>query len=614
MAIDITELRKSNGELRATVRYFDQIQRASERLGRTQYQNIMKLNNELKFTVRYFESAYRTALKLSRLRLMPTISLNDQATPALQRLLRKLRSVQDEAIHASGHYTVKQKLDVFIKGLKIPPPGPVNVTVDSNSNSNLLALLSSNKTEKAEEPKSLFDKILEWIDNANKVADFISNLIEVPEKIINLFKKNKDGNSENGSNADRAAKGNKKCCCCCNGGGGNKNGRRGSRNRGSGKGSGRGSNRNGSRRGSNSNGQRDRTQNNGGNRGNNRGGNGNGGSLSFSDRIKNMGKNVGQNLGDKWKAAKGFVSGHMSTGSGLLSQGMNGLKSLGNKAKELASTGWNKAKSIIPQGSGSGPDSGFLSRGMNALKNVGQKVTSSLGGGRLNGITDFAKTAGKGLAKGAGKIFRPLGAVMDIASIATATNGKERGAAIGSMIAGALGTLAGGALGSVVPGAGTAIGGIGGGMLFGAAGDWLGGKIGGLFDTKKAAAAPATSIATPPGGVGAVSAAKVAANPATVAASTANKNATGKDGIIQIDSNQMNAISSSLKDFKAEVTNAVSINIPAGAVQLTVKENELDYDALVLQIGQRVVNELRKSMQNRKSDSPGNTSAKPIMA
>ncbi|WP_411349286.1 hypothetical protein [Paenibacillus sp. WLX2291] len=604
MATDITELRKSNGELRATVRYFDQIQRASERLGRTQYQNIMKPNNELKFTVRYFESAYRTALKLSRLRLMPTISLNDQATPALQRLLRKLRSVQDEAINASGHYTVKQKLDVFIKGLKIPPPGPVNVTVDSNSNSNLLALLSSSKTEKAEEPESIVDTISKYIDLGKNIIEIPTSIDESVETIKKWLGKGKSDEGE--SNLDRAANSNKKCCCCC-----------------------KDSDTSGSplddidlgdpdRKNNDSDSSDNRNQNNGNNQNNNGNNNNNGGNNGGSGGnggrkrgIKGFFQGIGGAAGKFFESAKRIAQRNPGERSGFLSTGLSKLKGFGSDIAAGAAKGWKKTKELF---TGTPNSSGIISRGWDGLKNITKGAGSGLSKS-WDAIKSVTKSAGSGLAKGAGKIFRPLGAVMDIASIATATSGKERGAAIGSMIAGALGTMAGGALGSVVPGAGTAIGGIGGGMLFGAAGDWLGGKIGGLFDTKKAAAAPAASIASPLGSAATGSAAAtVTAKPATVTTSAANKPATGKDSAIQIDSNQMNAISSSLKDFKTEVTNAVSINIPAGAVQLTVKENELDYDALVLQIGQRVVNELRKSMQNRKSNSQGNTSAKPIMA
>lgn len=90
------------GELKATARYFDQIQRASDRLGRTRYQNIVKLNNELKFTARYFDQIYRTALKLSRLKLMPKVTLDDKASRDIDRLLAKLGQIRSKRIQVSA--------------------------------------------------------------------------------------------------------------------------------------------------------------------------------------------------------------------------------------------------------------------------------------------------------------------------------------------------------------------------------------------------------------------------------------------------------------------------------------------------------------------------------
>ncbi len=617
MAIDITDLGKSNRELRSTVRYFDQIQRASERLGRIQYQNIMKLNNELRFTIRYFDNVYRIALKLSRLRLMPTVTLNDKATPAIERLLRKLRSIRDEAIHASGHYTVRQKLDVFIKGLKIPPSPPATITI----NPSLLAASSSSSASATatatggsgsgtkDGPKGfwgtvddIFKKIVEYIDSFNKIVDAGKNIAE----LFNMFR-NKDSGGESGSgdsNAGRAANGNKKCCCCCNGGNGggsNRGGnddRRNSRNGRGGNGRNNGNNRN------NRNGR-----NNGGN-GNGRGGNRGGSRGGRGGRLGGFLGRIGERVGGFFGRGRDAAGNNRE---GLLSKGLGGLKNLGGKIAGGATAGWKKAKEFL---GGNGTDKkGIFAGGLDKLKGLVQNPKMNKA---WDGLKGFTEKAGKGLAKGAGKIFRPLGAIMDIADIATASNGKERGAAIGSMIAGALGSVGGGLLGSVVPVAGTAAGSIAGGMLLSSAGEWLGGKIGGWFDNKKAAAAAPVVPKAPVAAASAIAATSTAMTAATAPAVPVNsatvQNATGKTQPIQIDANQMSAISSSLKDFKAEVTNAVSITIPPGAVQLTVKENELDYDALAMQVGQKVASELRKSLQNRKPDSSGGTTAKPIMA
>jgi len=90
------------GELKATARYFDQIQRASDRLGRTRYQNIIKLNNELKFTARHFDQIYRTALKLSRLKLMPRVTLDDKASGDIDRLIAKLGQIKSKRVQVAA--------------------------------------------------------------------------------------------------------------------------------------------------------------------------------------------------------------------------------------------------------------------------------------------------------------------------------------------------------------------------------------------------------------------------------------------------------------------------------------------------------------------------------
>lgn len=70
---------------------------------------------------------------------------------------------------------------------------------------------------------------------------------------------------------------------------------------------------------------------------------------------------------------------------------------------------------------------------------------------------------------------------------------------------------------------------------------------------------------------------------------------------VQISEEQMNSLSGYLKDFKTETTNQIAINIPPGAVQVTVRENAIDYDAVSHQVGQRISNEFRRAMQNRKT-------------
>lgn len=92
MAEMIVGLSKSNAEMRTTLRYLDQIQRSTERLGRVRYQSLIKVNNELRTTGRRLEHIYSMAVRISRLRITPTIGLIDKLSPALDRAWAKLNS------------------------------------------------------------------------------------------------------------------------------------------------------------------------------------------------------------------------------------------------------------------------------------------------------------------------------------------------------------------------------------------------------------------------------------------------------------------------------------------------------------------------------------------
>ncbi|RPK24180.1 hypothetical protein EDO6_05124 [Paenibacillus xylanexedens] len=70
---------------------------------------------------------------------------------------------------------------------------------------------------------------------------------------------------------------------------------------------------------------------------------------------------------------------------------------------------------------------------------------------------------------------------------------------------------------------------------------------------------------------------------------------------VQISEDQMSSLAGYLKDFKTETTNQIAINIPPGAVQVTVRENAIDYDAVTKQVGQRITGEFRRAMENRKT-------------
>lgn len=86
------------------------------------------------------------------------------------------------------------------------------------------------------------------------------------------------------------------------------------------------------------------------------------------------------------------------------------------------------------------------------------------------------------------------------------------------------------------------------------------------------------------------------ANNGAKAKGKANGNPTPQ--VVQISPEQMGTLSGFLKDFKTETTN--QFNLPAGAVQVTVHENKLDVDGLIMQIGYRLKAEILRATQNTK--------------
>lgn len=105
---DVEDLIITNRELKATSRYIEQIQRLSDRLGRARYQSLIKLNTELKYMHRHLGNIYSLAIRLSRLRIMPKVFLIDKATPVLEALIRKLKSLKDAYIVARAKTGIDQ--------------------------------------------------------------------------------------------------------------------------------------------------------------------------------------------------------------------------------------------------------------------------------------------------------------------------------------------------------------------------------------------------------------------------------------------------------------------------------------------------------------------------
>ncbi len=106
---DVEDLIITNRELKATSRYIEQIQRLSDRLGRARYQSLVKLNTELKYMHRHLGNIYSLAVRLSRLRIRPKVFLIDKATPVLEALIRKLKSLRDAYIVARAKTGIDQE-------------------------------------------------------------------------------------------------------------------------------------------------------------------------------------------------------------------------------------------------------------------------------------------------------------------------------------------------------------------------------------------------------------------------------------------------------------------------------------------------------------------------
>jgi len=211
-------------------------------------------------------------------------------------------------------------------------------------------------------------------------------------------------------------------------------------------------------------------------------------------------------------------------------------------------------------------------------------------GGLLGKVANGAKSVtGSKVMKGVGKVgklagkaIRPLGMITDAVSIFGASPGKERNKAIRSAAGGwagaAAGAATGAAIGSIIPGVGTAIGGLIGGALgglggsaiaenIGSIGKKIGGaskKIGGWLGLGKKKKEEAVALPTP----------------------------STPDQLPQI------AVAASLQG-SATGSNAVNVNLPTGAVQLTVNGTELNYEEISSIIGSKVATSIRQAMENR---------------
>lgn len=574
MAEMIVSLSNSNAEMRTTIRYLDQIQRSTERLGRVRYQSLIKVNNELRTTGRRLESIYSTAVRLSRLRITPRIGLDDQLSPALDRALAKLNSFRNQMVKASGTVSVevKQKVEVAMGKLSPASSGPSMSVVIGSHNTTI------NNVAKEEDKK--------WYEHMYEITDFLNNLTDIGGKVKELF----SGKSKK-DKASKPSDGPK----------------------------GKNQTRTSSRAGSETPNKPPARRVSGGRRGG-----------RFSTRAS--------------------TPTPVPTPSPIIT--------------DTSDRAFNEAKNVpknrrIGSGKRSNLVSGLMSGSPMAMSNLfsGDGMLGKLGGGLAKGagkllrpISMLADVANIATAP-------PEQRGRAVGSMIGGTAGTAIGTAIGSVLLPGIGTWVGGAVGGW---AGSAAGGWigdkakdignfmsnateGAGKALSTAADFVSEKtksmVSGISDffgfgsKKEEKTVSATTVANPtpvPTGpsmppayipsaltiTGPMAYANSMGGQSTTAAlmgtsvmqsqamalgNGAQTNGKSSSMTVQISEDQMSSLAGYLKDFKTETTNQIAVNVPQGAVQVTVRENAIDYDAITHQVGQRISGEFRRAMENRKT-------------
>lgn len=586
MAELIIGLSQSNTQMKTTLRYLDQIQRSTERLGRVRYQSLIKVNNELRTTGRRLESIYSTAVRLSRLRITPKIGLDDQLSPALDRALVKLNSFRNQLVKASGTVSVevKQKVEVAMGKMTPASASSMSVVIGSHNTNTTI-----NNVAK-EEGKA-------WWENADTVLNIFNNVGDLFEK----GKKVKNWWSERKANKNKAANPSEPV------------GR--------------------FRR------------------------------IDLKDKPAAPTPKILTDTSDrafkealrdaktgKNEVGKFASSSPSSPKAQIITDTSNQtFKEVMKDSKYAANNAVGKSKL----------SSGLMSSSPMAMSNFfsGDGMMGKLGGGLAKGakrllgpismLADVADIASappeeKGRAIGSmlgGSAGTALGSALG--TLISPVIGTYVGGAVG----GWLGSEAGGWIGSKVQnignffskaseGAGKAITGVA---------DYFSEKTKGLtegisnffgFGSKKeeqtappAAASSSPSVPAapqmpPPYRPAALSitgpeaymnnqlgtstsaglmGASMMQSQAIAVHNTAQSNSKASPMTVHISEEQMGSLAGYLKDFKTETTNQIDVHIAPGTVQVTVRENAIDYDIVSQQVGQRITNELRRAMQNRKT-------------
>ncbi|MEK3706727.1 hypothetical protein MKY87_22025 [Paenibacillus sp. FSL R7-0198] len=578
MAEMIVGLSKSNVEMRTTLRYLDQIQRSTERLGRVRYQSLIKVNNELRTTGRRLEHIYSMAVRISRLRITPTIGLIDKLSPALDRAWAKLNSFRDQMVTASGTVSleVRQKIEVAMG--KGGPTGPTMAVVIQNN---------KNITNNAKEEDSWIDKANTWMEFFNNLNDIFDNIIDKVGKIINLFKKKKEESPASDPTRSPASK-----CCCCTGGKMGKNRRVRSPNAdGGGSDRGRRNYRSGRRSSNRSNRgpspvpnpvpdtptpPADRNRNRGGGRrirGSGRLGFADGGLGSLTDMLAGNGlmDNLSSGFAKGAKRLLGPISMLADVANVATAPPEERGRAVGSMIGGTAGTAIGSAiGSVLLPGIGTwvggavGGWAGSAAGGWigDKAKDIGNFMSSATEGvgDALSGAADYVSEKTKKITDGISGFFG-FGSKKEEKTVSAATVAAPSPVATGPQMAPAY-----------MPPTLTMTGPTA----------YMNSKVG----QPTSAGFMGTSMMQ---------------SQAMALGNGAQTNGKSSTMTVQISEDQMSSLSGYLKDFKTETTNQIAINIPPGAVQVTVRENAIDYDAVSHQVGQRISNEFRRAMQNRKT-------------
>nr|WP_145403496.1 hypothetical protein [Paenibacillus xylanexedens] len=586
MAEMIIGLSQSNTQMKTTLRYLDQIQRSTDRLNRVRYQGLIKVNNELRTTGRRLENIYSTAVRLSRLRITPRIGLDDQLSPALDRALTKLNSFRNQLVKASGTVSVevKQKVEVAMGKMTPASASSMSVVIGSHNTNTTI-----NNVAK-EEGKNWWDYTTSILDAVNNATDLIGKGKKAWSD--RKAKKNKAANPSASTEVSE-----------------NKN-----RNR-------------PIRSSSSSGGETKR---------------------NASSRRSSGGR------GRRGGIYRASIPASVPTPSST-----EIIQDTSDRAFKEALDMDRKRKISSGSGKKSNLFSGFTSASPMAMSNLfsGDGMMGKIGGGFAKGakrllgpISMLADVANIASAP-------PEERGRAVGSMIGGTAGTAIGSALGTLISPVIGTYVGGAvggwLGSEAGGwigsKSEAIGNFfsqaseGASKVFTGAVDFVSEKTKSLtegisnffgFGSKKEEqTTPAATVASSPSVPAApqmppsyrpaalsitgpeaymnnrlgsstsagLTGTSMMQSQAMALNNNAQSNGKASPMTVHISEEQMSSLSGYLKDFKTETTNQIAVNIAPGTVQVTVRENAIDYDAVSHQVGQRISNEFRKAMQNRKT-------------